>query len=1096
MPTPPPGPPTPSEAESALRERAHELEAIGENFPEGALYQYTMFPDGRRLLTHLGRSAERIFGEFPPALPIDIGWLSARIHPDDEPGCAAAGELARYALTPFQYEVRIRSRDAGQRWVSIRSQPRTEADGRIVWDGALIDVTERRSAEDAARRQADFLTALNETTLELLGRRKVSDLLQALAERAATLLRSPHSEISLLEGGDLVVRAFSRGHEYLLGDRLSRSEPALSWRAVDTGRPVVVDCYDTHPESRAIYRTQGIHAAAVLPIMRAGECVGVLGLARDLAGLPFTPADIREGVLLAQMTALVLHNAAIHEEAVRETEARTAAHRESEARFRAVFAQSPVMHALVAVPEGRIAEANDAMLTSFGYTREEMIGRTTVELGLWLHLKQRDEFLRRLKSSGVVRGFEAEMRRRDGTTITVLHSASLITLEGRAYGLDAIEDITARKRFEAARDRTHALVRATLESTADGILVVSAGGRVETYNHNFAEMWSLPPDYVASDLNEAHLLHTVLGQLEEPERFLASVRDLYSGSEDEVFDILLCKDGRIIERFSRPQVLNGRPAGRVWSLRDITDQRRAEAALRESEERFRVLAEVSPVGIFSSDPSGRTVFVNRRWCELAGLTPEQALGDGWKSALHPEDRQSVADNWAEAVRHGESSAAEFRFVRPNGAVSWLVGQSRAQRHADGTLAGYVGTITDVTHLKHAEEERKRLDAQQRQSRKMESLGTLAGGIAHDFNNILTGTFGFVELAAESLPPGHPAHQWLDRIGASSRRARDLVRQILTFSRKTEGAFVPQRLGPVVAEALRLLQSTLPPMVTLDHELSSQAPAVLADGSQIHQVVINLCTNAWHALSGQPGRIVVALEPLIVTPEQARTNPDLRPGPAVRLSVTDNGCGMDATTLDHLFEPFFTTKATGAGTGLGLAVVHGIVKSHQGAIVVRTALGVGSTFEIYFPAAQLEPTPPPPALPAEIPRGNGQRVMVVDDDPVSGFAIEKMIERLGYKVTRHNRPEDALAAFAAAPTSYDLIVSDLAMPVMNGAEMLERMHQLHAGLAAIIVTGFIETERQRLFERSVARVVLHKPVTREDLARAVAQHVRGGSGKPR
>ncbi|HEY1109396.1 MAG TPA: PAS domain S-box protein [Opitutaceae bacterium] len=1096
MPSHPTGSPTASEAESALLARAHELEAIGENFPEGALYQYTMFPDGRRLLTHLGRSAERIFGELPDALPVDVSWLSARIHPDDEPACAAAGEIARYAMMPFHHEVRVRSRTGSERWISIRSQPRTEEDGRIVWDGALIDVTDRRGMEDAVRRQAEFLSALNETTLELLGRRKVSELLQALAERTAALLRCPHAEISLLEDGVLVVRAFSRGHEYLMGDRLARGEPALSWRAVDTGRPAVVDCYQEHPESRAVYRTRGIHAAAVIPIMRAGECVGVLGLGRDRPDRPFTSEDIQEGVLLAQMAALTLHNTAIYEEAVRETEARTAAHRESEERFRAVFAQSPVMHVLVAVQEARIAEANDALLAGFGYAREEMIGRTTLELGLWLHAAQRDEFLRRLQAYGVVRNYEAEMRRRNGTAITVILSVSLITLAGRTYGLAAVEEITDRKRFEAARDRTHALMRATLESTADGILVVSAGGRIETYNHNFAEMWGLPPDYIASDRNEAHLLHTVLGQLDEPERFLASVRDLYSGSEDEVFDILLCKDGRIFERFSRPQILNGRPAGRVWSLRDITDQRRAEAALRESEERFRVLAEVSPVGIFSSDPGGRTVFVNRRWCELAGLTPEQALGEGWKTALHPDDRQGVADNWAQAVKHGESSAAEFRFVRPDGAISWLVGQSRAQRHADGTLAGYVGTITDVTHLKRAEEERKRLEAQQRQSRKMESLGTLAGGIAHDFNNILTGTFGFVELAAETLPPGHPAHQWLDRIGTSSRRARDLVRQILTFSRKTEGALVPQRLAPVVAEALRLLQSTLPPLVTLEHALSSQAPPVLADASQIHQVVVNLCTNAWHALADQPGRIVVALEPLIVSLDQARANPDLRPGPVVRLSVTDTGCGMDATTLDRLFEPFFTTKAPGAGTGLGLAVVHGIVKSHHGAIVVRTIVGGGSTFEIYFPVAQLDTAAPAPASPPEIPRGRGQRILVVDDDPVSGFAIEKMIERLGYQVTRFNRPEEALAAFAKAPTSYDLVVSDLAMPLMNGAEMLERMQQFNPGLAAIIVTGFIEAERQRLFERSVARMVLHKPVTREDLARAVAHHVRGGAGNPR
>jgi PAS domain S-box-containing protein len=322
-------------------------------------------------------------------------------------------------------------------------------------------------------------------------------------------------------------------------------------------------------------------------------------------------------------------------------------------------------------------------------------------------------------------------------------------------------------------------------------------------------MWRLTSRLAHKPADEDGLIRQILDQLVSPERFLASVRDLYAGSEDEVFDVLHCKDGRVFERYSHPQILGNHPSGRVWSFRDITERLAAEAALRQSEERFRLLAEVSPVGIFSSDPNGRTTFVNRRWCELAGLTPEQALGDGWQTALHPEDRRQVAEAWAEAVRAGESSAAEFRFVRPDGETSWLVGQSRAHRRSDGTLAGYVGTITDVTNLKQAEDEQKRIEAQLRQARKMESLGTLAGGIAHDFNNILNGTFGFIDLARLELEPGHPVNAWLDRMAASSQRARDLVRQILTFSRKSEGERVPQHLHLVVGEALRLLRSCAP-----------------------------------------------------------------------------------------------------------------------------------------------------------------------------------------------------------------------------------------------------------------------------------------------
>ncbi len=1077
-----------AQREIELQARDRELSTISENIPEGALYQYVTTLAGPGRLTYLGRGAHRIFGELPRRLPVDVNWFTSRMHPDDVAGATAAGARSRETLEPFYHEVRIRAADGVERWASFRSRPRLGTDGAITFDGVIVDVTERRRAEEEARRQARFLAALNQTTLEMLGRRNVTDLLQALVDRACTLLRSSHTEISLLDQGDLVVRAFNFGADYLVGDRISRSQSAISWQAVDTGQPVVVADYASHPSNRAIYRERGVRVAAVFPILRGTECVGVLGLARDASDQPYSVEEVAEGVLLARMAALVLHNAAVHEEAVREAEARTAALRESEARFRGLFDQSPLIIALLELPEGRIVEINAAAVAAFGYARAEAIGHTTAELNLWADTDLRDHYLDQLRHASVVTGFEAEMRRKDGSTFTVLHNGCIISFGGKLYNIASVQDITPRKQSEAARDRTLALMRATLDSTADGILVVNAEGRIENFNANFFEMWRLPPFAVDDPGGEDVFLRTILDQLVEPADFLASLRDLYSGSEDEVFDLLHCKDGRIFERFSRPQLLQGRPAGRVWSFRDITDRRRAESALRESEERFRVLAEVSPVGIFRTDPAGRTTFVNRRWCEIAGLRPDQAFGDGWQAALHPEDRARVLAGWEGVLRDGgDGSAAEFRFIRPDGTVTWLVGQSRAQLRPDGTRDGFVGTITDVTNLKRAEEERLKVEAQLRQVHKMESLGTLAGGIAHDFNNILTGTFGFIDLARLELPENHPALLWLDRIGASSQRARDLVRQILTFSRKTEGRRSPQRVHVVVAEALRLLRTTLPPFVTLEHHLAADPPAILADPTQIHQVVVNLCTNAWHALPPRGGRIVVTLGACTVTAAHAAAHPDLRPGPAVRLAVTDDGCGMEPAVLEHIFEPFFTTREPGSGTGLGLAVVHGIVKSHEGTILVQSAPGVGSTFEIFFPAVP-EAAPPAAKAPPAVPRGSGQRILLVDDDTVSGFAIEKLIESLGYAVKRHTRPEDALAVFTADPACCDLLVSDLAMPGMNGDELIERMLAVRASLPVIIVTGFVESARKDLLEQTAARVVLRKPIVRDEIARALAAHV--------
>jgi CheY-like chemotaxis protein len=307
--------------------------------------------------------------------------------------------------------------------------------------------------------------------------------------------------------------------------------------------------------------------------------------------------------------------------------------------------------------------------------------------------------------------------------------------------------------------------------------------------------------------------------------------------------------------------------------------------------------------------------------------------------------------------------------------------------------------------------------------------------------------------------------------------------------------VPQRLNSVVSEALRFLRSSLPAMVEMEARIAPETPPVLADATQIHQVVLNLCTNAWHAMPARGGRIVVALEPWTVTAEQASAHPELKPGVWTRLTVADDGCGMDAATLEHIFEPFFTTKDTGAGTGLGLAVVHGIVKSHDGVIIVRSTVGTGSVFEVYFPVVapreSVESSSRPPVTQpvAATPRGNGERILVVDDDAVSGFAIEKTIESLGYTVTRIMRPEEALARFAASPTSFDLVVSDLAMPGMNGEELIEHLVQIRPDLPVIIVSGFVESARQRILQRGAARTILRKPVTRDELGRAVAQYLR-------
>jgi PAS domain S-box-containing protein len=923
-----------------------------------------------------------------------------------------------------------------------------------------------------------FITRLHEATLELLDYTTVGELLPALVRRASTLLQVRRAEIYLLDKGELIAQVTFPERPLHAFRRLRRDEPSPAWDAIVTREPQLLNQSGTNVAA----------LEAVLPIVQGDEYLGVLTLGRDETDTPFTREELPTIMPFARVAARVLQNAERQDRALQAADARATALRESDERFRAVFDQSPLVISLVSLSDGRLVELNRAGQATFGYSHAEAVGRTSADLNLWVDSERRNAYFDTLKTNGCVSDFEAQFRRRNGEYFTVLCSGTRISIGGRAYSINLIQDITVWKNAVTESERSLAWMRATLESTADGILVVNEHGRIETYNAIFAKLWGIEqqPSTLSAG-KEEYVLQSILDQLESPERFLAGIRDLYSRSDDEVFDILHCRDGRIFERFSRPQRVSTQPAGRVWSFRNITDRRLAETALRESEERLRVLAEVSPVGIFSTDPSGRTHFVNARWSELAGVPAARALAEGWALALHPDDRDRVQASWNAAIRTQEAWAAEFRFVRPDEAITWLVGQSRPQKNSAGETTGHVGTITDVTSLKRAEESRKKLESQLRQSSKMESLGTLAGGIAHDFNNILTGTFGFVDLARLELPTGHPVHAWLDRIAGSSHRARDLVRQILVFSRKDEGVRVSQRLHTVVNDALRMLRSMLPPMVSLEARVSPYTSPVLADTTQVQQVILNLCTNAWHALASRGGRIIVTLESCNLTKDDAAQHPELRAGPWVRLSVADNGCGMDSSVLEHIFEPFFTTRETGAGTGLGLAVVHGIIQSHYGAILVQSTVGVGSTFDLYFPPIVADPDPQD-AKPLEITLGHGERILVVDDDPVSGFAIEKLIETLGYRPRRFVRPEDALIHFTEDPMQYKMVVTDLAMPGMNGAELMEHLIRVRPAVPIIVITGYIEPARVQALEGSAARAVLHKPVVRAELATMIARHL--------
>jgi two-component system cell cycle sensor histidine kinase/response regulator CckA len=406
-----------------------------------------------------------------------------------------------------------------------------------------------------------------------------------------------------------------------------------------------------------------------------------------------------------------------------------------------------------------------------------------------------------------------------------------------------------------------------------------------------------------------------------------------------------------------------------------------------------------------------------------------------------------------------------------------------EHHADGDVITLFAR--DLTARKKMEAHRTALESQLRESQKMQAIGTMAGGIAHDFNNIISAILGNVALARLDACVDNAITTSLTEIDKAGRRARDLVRQILTFSRNEPPHRAPLHLADVVDETLRLVKVTMPPHVTLHASIDETTPPVLADATQIEQALLNLCTNAIHAMAQQPGTLRVELAYALRAPDDASERRGGLRGQHVRLTVSDSGSGMSDATQERIFEPFFTTKPVGQGTGLGLSVVHGIMRAHMGNVRVQSTLGQGSTFTLYFPVTDVavEPLSPLPAEAAAV-TGSGQCVMYVDDDEALVFLVKRLLTRKGYRVVTFTDPLQALAALRDDRSACDLLVTDYNMPGYSGVDLLREVKALMPALPVALASGYVTPEIERDAVAAGARALIHKPNDVDELCATV------------
>jgi PAS domain S-box-containing protein len=523
-------------------------------------------------------------------------------------------------------------------------------------------------------------------------------------------------------------------------------------------------------------------------------------------------------------------------------------------------------------------------------------------------------------------------------------------------------------------------------------------------------------------------------------------------------------------------------SGAIANAGLFAERERMANALRESEASLRSIFRVAPIGIGVVHNRVLTQ-VNERICEMLGYAAEELEGQSAR-LLYPtdEDFEFVGREKYIQIRARGTGSVETRWQRKDGEIIDVLLSSTPLDPSDWSK-GVTFTALDITASKQAEQERLRLEQKLRQAQKMEAIGTLAGGIAHDFNNILAAIIGFAELAKIGAQGNGETTANLAEVLKASFRARDLVRQILTFSRQTETEFGPIQIQLIVKEALKLLRASLPSTIQVRQDLASEG-LVLGDPTQIHQVVMNLCTNAYQAMHERGGVLEVSLSETRIG---ASPPPDLKvlpEGPCLRLRVRDSGPGIDPAIVHRIFDPYFSTKDKGKGTGLGLAVVHGVVKSHQGAIQVSSRLGEGATFDVFFPMVQAAGATETATEEAVF--GGRERILFVDDEPSIEFLGKQMLASLGYEVTTCGTAVTALELFRSDPSAFDLIITDMTMPLMTGDRMALEMIGLRPNLPVIICTGFNEMLTKEWAQEIGIRALLMKPFLKNEAATVIRQ----------
>jgi two-component system cell cycle sensor histidine kinase/response regulator CckA len=1064
-----------------LRNIEEKYRSIFDNAVEG-IYQST--PDGR--LVSVNPALARIFGyDSPETMMNEVTSVGRSLYADPDRRQVFLGLVEEQGIAKnFEFEG---LKKGGER-IYVSDNARSVKDNKnktLYYEGIIQDITDRKRAEEALQMSEDRahqqrITIARLAVDDAMASGDMPTAMHRLMEEASAAIQVERASVWLLSEDDEKLRCIAlfeaKAKKHSGGAILSSADYPRYFEAIRAESQI--NAMDARTDSRtkefaADYLTPlGITSMLDAGIQMKGKLTGVVCFEHVGEKRRWHPDEEAFASTAAALVAQTLAN--------EERKQMEEALRESEEKHRNLFENAN--EAMFVAQDGKLVFLNPRTAMTTGYSSEELQSRPFIE---FIHPDDRemviDRHVRRMKGEALPHRYSFRIIHRDGAIRWVELNAVLINWDGKAATLNFMSDITKRKQIEEALRDTKARYTMIMNNITDRIwltdmnfkLIWASESVLSNRGYQLEEMNPFSFEKLLTPDSLEIVLKAISREL-TPQRLQQKDLDISKTLELE----FLRKDGSTFWSEVKVMVLrdhDGTPSSILGVGRDITDRKRAEGALRESEERFRALSENAPDIIYTMNLEGAVTYANPSWKRILGHNEEDLLGRYFTDFAREEDRNAYRKLFKTIRDDGKIVSSYIGVMLTKDGKERVFNMNSAfNRDSKGRMIGVVGTLTDIT-------EQREMEKKLQQAQKMEAIGTLAGGIAHDFNNLLMGIQGYASLMLLDMDASHPHYERLKRIEQQVQHGADLTKQLLGFARGGRYEVRPTDMNDIIDRTSSMFGRTKKE-ISVHRSLAEDLWAVDCDQGQMEQVLMNLYVNAWQAMPGG-GELYLETGNVLLGDDPA-TSYTIKPGRYVKVSITDTGTGMDAKTRERIFDPFFTTKTMGRGTGLGLAMVYGTIKGHGGMIDVTSEPGQGTAFYIYLPASEKTIVREKPAV-KEILTGT-ETVLLVDDEQMVLEVTRKLLESLGYRVHAAGGGQEAIAVYMEKRKEIDLLILDMIMPGISGGETFDCLKEINPNIRVLLSSGYsINGQAQEILERG-CNGFLQKPFQLEKLSQKIRE----------